>query len=229
MENYKKRMLIAEDKDDRFAKISGLVNHNEFCVTRTYKGQETYETLSENDFDIAIIDLHLLDKMTGQDVIRAIRRIKPNLPIIAMTALDGERVVEECLELGADDCITESFLPGTFRARLRTVMRHCRNNRNDEEVLEYAGISMDLKRRVVTFFGQTFQLTNIEFCFLKLLLASRGTFVSAERLELAAWGDLDPLTLRLEKHISLLRGKFKKIHKQNVIKNRREVGYAIKV
>ncbi len=229
MQNAIKRMLIAEDTDARFAVVDGYVGKSEFSVKRTCSGSETYTALRDGNFDVAVLDLHLKDMMSGQDVIKSIRRIKPYLPIVAMTDEAGDPAVEECLSLGANDCLVAPFSERTFMARIRKAVWHC-SFMKSEFFLEWGEIRMDLKQRTAAYRGRAFALNDKEFALLQPLLKKEGGVVASDELEMAAWGNVNHMSIRLEKTLSVLRRKFEAAGApKGVIENRRGVGYAITV
>ncbi len=226
----KKRILIAEDNLVNYERMKSILGADKFDIVWTQTGRETFERLRDENFDIAILDLRLMDKMSGMDVIKMIRPLKPKLPIMAFTAYYGGWVNEECIHLGADECITSPYLDGNFKARVEMLLRHC-NGVNGESGMEYGGIHLDLLRRTITCCEQTFDVTPIEFSLMEILLGARGGIVSSERLEKDVWGNIDADSGRLYSRISELNRKFKRVYnrEEKVISNERNIGYAIKI
>ena len=229
MSELKKRMLVAEDKNERFNLVEGFVDKAVFTVTRTFRGSETYDKLKNEDFDIAVLDLHLMDSMSGQDVIRAIRRLKPQLPIVAMTDESGDPAVAECLTLGANDCLVAPFSRGTFMARVKTAIWHC-SFMGGESVIEWGDVSMDLEKRTASYCGQSFPLSDKEYALLQPLIRKQGGVIPSDELERIGWGSVNHMSVRLEHALSKLRQKFVKCNApQDIIDNHKGVGYALTV
>lgn len=229
MSELKKRMLVAEDKNERFNLVEGFVDKAVFTVTRTFRGSETYDKLKNEDFDIAVLDLHLMDSMSGQDVIRAIRRLKPQLPIVAMTDESGDPAVAECLALGANDCLVAPFSRGTFMARVKTAIWHC-SFMGGESVIEWGDVSMDLEKRTASYCGQSFPLSDKEYALLQPLIRKQGGVIPSNELERIGWGSVNHMSVRLEHALSKLRQKFVKCNApQDIIDNHKGVGYALTV
>ena len=229
MSELKKRMLVAEDKNERFNLVEGFVDKAVFTVTRTFRGSETYDKLKNEDFDIAVLDLHLMDSMSGQDVIRAIRRLKPQLPIVAMTDESGAPAVAECLALGANDCLVAPFSRGTFMARVKTAIWHC-SFMGGESVIEWGDVSMDLEKRTASYCGQSFPLSDKEYALLQPLIRKQGGVIPSDELERIGWGSVNHMSVRLEHALSKLRQKFVKCNApQDIIDNHKGVGYALTV
>ncbi len=222
-------MLIAEDTDVRYNYVHGCVDKAEFAVTRSWRGRDAFARLKRGHYDIAVLDLHLQDNMSGQDVIKSIRRIKPHLPIVAMTDEAGDPAIEECLSIGANDCLVAPFSERTFRARVAKAIWHC-GFMKSADFLEWGDIRMDLKRRTAAYRGREFVLNDKELALLQLLLKKEGGVVPSDELEMAAWGNVNHISIRLEKTVSILRKKFEeKGTSHDVIENRRGVGYALTV
>lgn len=222
-------MLVAEDTDARYNIVYGCVDKAEFAVTRTYRGRDAFAKLRNCRYDVAVLDLHLRDNMSGQDVIRSIRRIKPHMPIVAMTDESGDPAIEECLSLGANDCLVAPFSARTFRARISKAIWHC-GFMKSADFLEWGDVRMDVKRRTAAYRGREFPLNDKEFALLQPLLKKEGGVVPSDELEMAAWGSVNHISIRLEKTVSLLRKKFVENGAPNdIIENRRGVGYALTV
>ncbi len=221
------KMLVAEDRLDRFTLVDKCIDKSKFTVTRTTSGSETFNALKDGDYDIALLDLHLSDKMSGQAVIEAIHRIKPNLPIVAMTNESGDPVVAECLALGAEDFLMAPFSESTFRARIQKALYHA-NSRKVNEPLRYGPVAIDPPRHKGSYNGQEFTIAGNQIPVLQMLVGHQGSVVASADLEKAGWGSVIHASTRLNHVITKLRKKMTALGApEEVINNHKGVGYAI--
>jgi len=131
------------------------------------------------------------------------------VPVIMLTAKDGEIDKVVGLELGADDYVTKPFSSRELVARMRAVLR--RRGDGDESatsVLESGPVRMDVERHVVTVAGSEVPLPLKEFDLLEYLLRNVGRVLTRGQLIDRVWGaDYVGDTKTLDVHIKRLRAK----------------------
>lgn len=155
--------------------------------------------------DLVVLDL-MLGGIDGLEVCRRLRRDRPSLPVVMLTALgeESDRVIG--LEMGADDYVTKPFSPRELVLRVRSVLRRT-VPAPTEERLEDAGLVADTGRRIATLGGQPLALTVREFDLLEFFLRhpvkawSRGQLL--ERVWGWQFGDQSTVTV----HVRRLREK----------------------
>ncbi len=166
-------------------------------LVKRYLEKEGYEVRSYLTFDDASIhtgddDVHLwiLDIMLGDksgfDLIEEIRRQKPNVPVIFMSARDKEfdRIIG--LEKGSDDYITKPFSPKELVLRVNNIMR--RTYRNDNETIVVDGYRInDIKRTVTDAAGMSIDLSTKEYELLMMFVKNTGTAFSREQILEQVW------------------------------------------
>ena len=178
-------------------------------------------------YDIVILDVELPEK-DGREILREVRKSKPYLPIIAVSAFAGVHGEAECLNLGADDYIEKRFNKDTFQARVRRAMRHgC--VANEDKVLSWGGIAVNVSTHTVRYRKTKMNLSEKEFNILLPLVKAQGKLVDADILEKAAWGDLNRTSIRLELKIKALRDKFSALGApRDIIDSNRGMGYVLR-
>ncbi len=200
---------------------------------------ETFET-AENGLkkmekaapDLAVFDLML----PGMDGLTAIRRIRENrqinkIPVIILTARDKEYDKVAGLDGGADDYITKPFGVMELAARVRSLLRRCRENEEKEEetVCALGGLTVDTALREVTMQGHPVALTYKEYELLTYLIRNRSRVVTREELLDRLWeytADIETRTLDI--HIRTLRQKLG-AEGGGYIRTIRSVGYRFAV
>ena len=157
--------------------------------------------------DIVLLDL-MLPGLSGTEVCRQLRQ-RSNVPIIMVTARDGEIDKVVGLELGADDYVTKPYSPRELVARIRAVLR--RRSEPEEllpAALEAGPVRMDVDRHTVSVSGATVSLPLKEFELLEMLLRNAGRVLTRGQLIDRIWGaDYVGDTKTLDVHVKRLRAK----------------------
>lgn len=202
-------VLVIEDDP---AIRRGLVDALEFGgfeVRQAGRGDEALEIAFLPETDLVLLDV-LLPGKNGFDVLCEIRRRRPHLPVIMVTArgAEGDRV--RGLRQGADDYVVKPFSAKELLARVEAVLRRSPDRPSDCSHLELRGRRIDFDRQTVRLpSGETRSLTDREVAILRHLAAARGKAMSRDELLRQVWG-LDPEGLRtrtVDMHIARLREK----------------------
>ena len=223
----KKRALVAEDNDGHYKSFEGFLAEMGLEVEREAFGDTALEKILNSEYDIVILDIEL-PKMNGREIIREVRKSKPYLPIIAVSAFAGVHGEAECLNLGADDYIEKRFNKDTFQARVRRALWHG-SIANQDKVLSWGGINVNVNTRTVRYRRTKMDLSEKEFNILLPLVKAQGKLVDADVLEKAAWGDVNRVSIRLELKIKALRDKFSALGApRDIIDSNRGMGYVLR-
>jgi DNA-binding response OmpR family regulator len=175
-------------------------------------------------------DLVVLDRMLpgrdGIDVLAAIRRSKPTLPVIMLTAKSEVADMVEGLDRGATDYVAKPFAFDELLARIRVRLRE--SGDRSETVIEAGGIRLDLVTREATRGGQVARLPEREAMLLAHLMRNAGRVCTQEELLAAVWGyDHDPGTNVVQVYIGYLRRKLALPDLPAPIETVRSVGYRL--
>ena len=223
----KKTALVAEDNDGHYKAFEGFLVEMGLEVEREEFGDLALKKILNFDYDIVILDIEL-PKKSGLEILREVRRSKPYLPIIAVSAFAGVHGEAECLNLGADDYIEKRFNKETFQARVRRAMWHG-SIANQDKVLSWGGINVNVNTRTVRYRKAKMDLSEKEFNILLPLVKAQGRIVDADVLEKAAWGDVNRVSIRLELKIKALRDKFSAMGApRDIIDSNRGMGYVLR-
>jgi DNA-binding response OmpR family regulator len=187
-------------------------------VVVAYLQQAGHETLEAPDGPNAIVaakaepDLVVLDVMLpgfdGFEVCRQLRTVRPDLPIVMLTALGEEEDRIAGLDHGADDYLSKPFSPRELVLRVASVLRRVNPpTPSAQQVREDGALRLDPVARIATRAGDPLNLTAREFDLLAHLMAHPGEAFSREQLLAEVWGwdygDLTTVTV----HVRRLREK----------------------
>ncbi len=199
------RILIAEDESGIAQFLSRALESEGFSVTVAADGLTAQAHALSGDYDLLLLDL-MLPRRSGLDVLGDVRRERPELPVIVLTALGQKHDVVAGLNGGADDYITKPFDLDELLARVRAQLR--RPAQRDPTRLEAGDITLDLRTRDVQRNGEEVRLTTREFELLVYLMRHPNQVLSREQILSAVWGyDFDPGTNVLSVYVNYLRKK----------------------
>ena len=149
----------------------------------------------------------MMPGLPGTEVCRRLRA-RSSVPVIMVTARDDEIDKVVGLELGADDYVTKPFSHRELVARIRAVLRRGQDVELEPDVLEVAGVRMDVERHEVWVRGEPVKLALKEFELLEILLRNAGRVMTRGQLIDRIWGaDYVGDTKTLDVHVKRLRAK----------------------
>ncbi|MEU0489885.1 response regulator transcription factor [Nocardiopsis sp. NPDC006139] len=199
------RILIVEDEERIASFIRKGLTAGGFTTTVVGTGAEAVDYAVSGGFDLMLLDLGLPDT-DGFDVLRRVRSMGVDTPVVILTARDGVRDTVTGLEIGADDYVTKPFRFEELLARVRLRMR--RERSGELTVLQAGGLALDLRTRRVAVDGDTVDLTAREFALLELLMRHPGQVLSRQQMLSHVWGyDYDPGSNVVDVFVRALRRK----------------------
>jgi two-component system response regulator MprA len=179
--------------------------------------------------DVVVMDV-MMPRLDGLETTRALRTAGNDVPIIVLTARDavGDRV--DGLDAGADDYLTKPFALQELLARLRALLRRAVPLADDEEeVLSFGGLTMNLATREVTRDTRQIELTRTEFTLLEMFLRRPRRVLDRAFILEEVWGYDFPTTANsLEVYVGYLRRKTEAEGESRLIHTVRGVGYVLK-
>jgi DNA-binding response OmpR family regulator len=199
------RILLVEDDRDIAMLLEDDLAAEGHQVEVVTDGETASRRGRESDWDLIILDV-MLPRRDGFDVCRDLRRARVRTPIIILTAKTHEAEKILGLDLGADDYVTKPFSPRELRSRIRAVLRRFKGE--DEDVFRFGEVEVDFSRAELRRYGESVELTPLEFKLLKVFVHNRGRVLSRDQLIQDAWGGQTYVTERaVDGHIVGLRRK----------------------
>ena len=201
------RIMVVEDEESYRDPLAYLLRKEGFDVAAVATGMDGVKEFDRGGADLVLLDL-MLPGLSGMEVCRHIRQ-RSNVPVIMLTAKDGEIDKVVGLELGADDYITKPYSSRELIARVRAVLRR-RSEPLDllGPALEVGRIRMDVERHIVEVDGLPTPFPLKEFELFELLLRNAGRVLTRGQLIDRVWGsDYVGDTKTLDVHVKRLRAK----------------------
>jgi two-component system OmpR family response regulator len=199
------RVLIVEDDKVVADGMNRYLRQAGYSTEVAEGGRQADAALTEEDFDLVVLDLGL-PGMDGVEVLRRLRARKVNVPVLIVTARDAVADRVQGLNLGADDYLIKPFALAELEARLRAIMRRRQASSNSE--VAYGPLVLDLEARRATLKGEPLRLTASQWNVLEFLVLRAGKMVSKDNIA-AALRDSDNEVSHssIEVHVSRLRSK----------------------
>ena len=224
------RILLVEDEPAIADTLVYALKSECHEVNHVMSGGEALKLEAELNHDLAILDIGLPD-MTGFDLCRKLREKRP-IPVLFLTARDGELDRVLGLEIGGDDYVTKPFSPREVAARVKAILR--RSGTAPQEANRLSEISagmleIDENRKRIICSGVALDLTAHEFRLVSVLICKPGRVFSREQLLEHAWHDPGAVTDRtVDAHVKSLRAKLKAASEgaEEMIETRRGLGYS---
>lgn len=217
------KILIVEDDLAIQALLHDFIQEAGYEVVLASDGVEALSLFSEQDFDLILLDI-MLPKIDGYGVCEVMRK-KSDVPIVMLTALDGEQNQIKGLDLQVDDYITKPFSMPILIRKIAAVLRRTSKQREPSRTISYKNLMLDLEAYRAYIENDAVDLTPREFEILRELLTHQGKILTRQNLLQMLWkyeffGD----ERIIDTHIKNLR---KKLDRADYIETIRGVGYRI--
>jgi two-component system KDP operon response regulator KdpE len=203
-----KMLVIDDDQGIREALTVSFSTEWDTCeVLAAEEGGMGLRIFEEHQPDIIILDIGL-PGINGLDVLARIRE-HSDVPVVMLSARDGEDDIVRALELGADDYVTKPFRYLELMARIRAVQRRVTEHGAPvvSDDLEVDGLTIRFRSQEVFIDGVPVTLTNTEYRLLYHLARNRGRVLSHRELLRLAWGSESYGTDVVRVYVSRLRAK----------------------
>jgi two-component system KDP operon response regulator KdpE len=164
--------LVVEDDEFVRGAVCALLRREGFRVVEAADGETALALAAGSHPDVVVLDVMLPD-LDGFEVVRRLRRYS-SVPVLMLTALDGENDLVAALEGGADDYLTKPYGARELLARVRALLRREELTQGPSGVLDFGRLTVDLGRRAVVLDGREARLTPTELRFVALLAARPG-------------------------------------------------------
>jgi DNA-binding response OmpR family regulator len=207
-----RRILVVEDDEAIAAGMSlnfRLAGHQ---ATIVHDGERATQELIDNRFDLVILDINL-PRRNGLEVLSELRARKDRVPVIVVSAREGEFDKVAALRLGADDYVTKPFALAELLARIDAVLR--RSTPVPEEPaprtsVRFSDVTVDFATRLVDRAGAEVKLTHLEFELLRFFLQNPSQVYSRGDLLQKVWGQHSGSPRTVDNFVGQLRQKLER-------------------
>jgi DNA-binding response OmpR family regulator len=219
-------ILLVEDEDRIASFMSKGLAAEGHSVERVATAADGATMALSYDFDLILLDLMLPDAH-GSEALERIRTVKPDIPVIVVSALGEIDDKVSLLDLGANDYLVKPFAFAELAARVRAAGRQ---GVASSRVLVSGDLSLDTKTRVAKRGDDVkVDLPSREFALLEYLMRHAGQVLSRQQLLDAVWGiDFDTDSNIVDVYVSYLRRKLDRKGEPSVIETVRGAGYRVR-
>ena len=217
------KILVVDDEPKIREIIREYAEFSGYEVTEAEDGMVALGLCKLNDYDLIIMDV-MMPKLDGFSACKEIKKIK-DIPTIMLSARGEEYDKLFGFELGIDDYVVKPFSPKELVARMNAVIsRHQGNSQNNQSILKFEGLEINVPARTVSVDGKRVELTPKEYDLLFYLVENKNIALSRDKLLSDIWGyDFFGDDRTIDTHIKNLRNNLGEYRK--FIVTLRGVGY----
>lgn len=217
------RILIVEDEIDLCDTIAEGLQIDGYAVDSCYDGEEAYELLATENYDLVVLDLNL-PRMDGIDILAEIRKQNKELKVLILSARASVSDKVLGLDTGANDYLAKPFDFEEMEARIRSLLR--RTFTQENTVLRWDDIALDTVKRILSINGKELSLTKKELALMEYFLLHPDNVISQEELMEHVWNmEADSFSNAVRVHIASLRKKLKSVLEYEPIGTKIGEGY----
>ncbi|WP_312870890.1 response regulator transcription factor [Gordonia asplenii] len=180
------RVLVVDDDPGVAETIRRVLSSDGWNVVTEFDGVEGLRRATDEDFDVVVLDI-MLPGLNGYQVVRELRRRKVWVPVVMLSAKDGEYDQAEALDFGADDYVLKPFSAVVLKAHLRAVMR--RGRRERPAVMSAGNLTVDPAERRVARGDEVISLTPREYSILEFLMRNKGELIPKHVILQSIWDE----------------------------------------
>lgn len=224
-----KHILIVDDDEDLSFIISEMLESYGYEVSHAENASVAFDMLSENKYHLVLLDINL-PETTGFEICKELRKVS-SVPVIFASARTSETDRITGFDIGGDDYLPKPYSMQELLARVNALIRRTYGFTEDEKIVTFGDVNVDITSRTVTKGEQTISLSLREFDLLAYLCEHKNTAIAKDKLLSEVWSAfsiVEPSTLTV--HIRWLREKLEDDPaKPKYIKTVFKVGYMLEV
>lgn len=218
-------VTIIDDNRDLLEVLSGSLADS-FSLELFTEPDKGLEFIRNNHTDAILLDLHIPGK-DGFQVYEEVKRAKQNLPVLFLTGDSDLSARVKGLEIGADDFLIKPVQTEELVARIRNRIQLSKRNLQNNKVIKFKDLVIDLDGHQVILNNQAVRLTPKEYQLLLVLSQNPNRVIHKDDLIHMLWKDVHVEVNNLDTHFSNLRRKLKPFSTH--IKTLKNLGYVLRI
>lgn len=220
------RLLVVEDEKDLNKIIVKNLEAEGYIVDYCYDGEDAVIYMTTMHYDAVILDV-MIPKLSGFEVLKKIREMKIETPVLFLTARDNVEDIVFGLNIGADDYMVKPFSFDELMARLRVIVR--RKPEVRENIYTCGDLILNVNTRQVTRQGKNISLSPKEYAILECLIRNKNIVLTRAQIESNIWDmDYSGESNVIDVYIRYLRRKIDDDFEEKLIQTIRGTGYMLK-
>jgi DNA-binding response OmpR family regulator len=220
-------ILIIEDEIKVVSFIKEGLEEHGFEVVFAYEGLVGERKIVENNYDLVILDIILPD-INGFELCKRIKDIRPNIPVLMLTALGTTDDKLNGFDAGTDDYLVKPFEFKELVARVRALLKRSSNIAQTTNKMVVADLELDLNKKIAKRGVKTIELTAKEYALLEFLMKNVNIVVSRVEIAENVWDiGFDTGTNTIDVYINILRKKIDHGFDSKLIHTKIGMGYML--
>lgn len=221
------KILLIEDEPKVVSFVKEGLEEHGFEVEFSYEGRIGEQKILDNYYDMLILDIILPD-INGIELCKRIKELRPNIPILMLTALGTTDDKLSGFDAGTDDYLVKPFEFKELVARVRALLKRSANNFQSPNKLMVADLELDLNKKLAKRGSKTIELTAKEYALLQFLIKNVNVVVSRGEIAENVWDiGFDTGTNTIDVYINILRKKIDQGFDKKLIHTKIGMGYIL--
>jgi heavy metal response regulator len=220
------RILLVEDDKGIARFVKKGLTENSFSVDVATNGEDGLASVLRMKYDLIVLDI-MLPKMDGREILKRMRSMDMQTPVVFLTAKDSEEDIVRGLNLGADDYLTKPFSFNELLARIQAILRRGLAFSIPSR-LQVANLILEPDGHRVFREKTKIELTPKEYALLEFFLRHAGEIITRTMISEKVWDyHFDTSTNIIDVHVSHLRNKIDKDFEPKLLHTVKGVGYVL--
>lgn len=222
-------ILVIEDEERLAVLVKQGLEENGYSTTLAFDGLMGKHLALKNDYDLIIMDI-VLPYINGIDLCKEVRAVKPDIPILMLTALGTTNDKVEAFDAGADDYLVKPFDFRELQVRIRALTKRSGIAvKNQDYILKYADLELNDQTKIVKRSGVEIILTPKEFKLLEYMMQNNERVLSRAEIADKVWNThFDTGTNFIDVYINYLRKKIDKNFDSKLIHTKSGMGFILR-
>jgi two-component system copper resistance phosphate regulon response regulator CusR len=224
------KILVVEDEQKVAAFLKAGLEEQGYDIDLAYDGYTGEKLALNKEYDLILLDI-IIPIMNGLELCKRIKSLKPDTPILMLTALGTTEDKVIGFDFGADDYLVKPFEFKELVVRIKALTKRWQLRQGPHQmatVLKVADLELDIDKKMANRGDRSISLTAKEFSLLEFLMRNKGRVVSRPEIAEHVWDvTFDTGTNVVEVYVNILRKKIDKDFSKKLIQTRIGLGYVI--